>query len=119
MTKYIYFLALCIPIRLMLSLAARKYMNNRNIVGDIMAFLLSVTATVWFLMFIGVLHRDIGMEAPGGVIWWQRWRILHATMYALCVLFYIQNRKGAYRFLIADAIIGLGLSVHNHLMKIR
>ena len=92
---------LCIAARLALAYAATRPKLKTAVV----VFLLSV-ATAWLAMTFGILKRDTGKEAGGG-IWWKHLRFMHAINY-LVAAFYLHrgDRVESAAVLVADVAVG-------------
>lgn len=75
------------------------------------AALLPVAGWLWIML---VRPRDRGLEAPGGRIWWQPLRPLHAALWLAFAVAAVRQDRRAYHFLLADTALGLGAWVAHH-----
>ena len=93
------FLALCIPSRIAIALAARQY--PKEIVPMAIAFAIG---SVYFYMS-GT--RQTGLETMGRPIWWNDMRPLHALLWTAFVVAALQGKQWAWKFLALDVTLGL------------
>lgn len=59
--------------------------------------------------------RKTGAETLGEKIWWNDFRPIHASLYALFSYMAINNSPEAWKVLVADTTLGLGLFTLNRL----
>ena len=110
------FLGACIGVRLVIAYVAYKVPRSLLPYASILALIVALS---WLAIYIGDL-RPSGGEA-GGIdsgtkrIWWNEFRPLHAGLYiAFAALAFKKNRQ-AYKVLLADAGLGIGLWVWHYL----
>jgi hypothetical protein len=59
--------------------------------------------------------RQTGAEVFGAKIWWNNLRPLHALLYGLFAYYAIQRANFAWKFLLADVIIGFfAFMIYHH-----
>ena len=108
--RFLLFLGLCIPSRLLL-VALAKYMPNKY---------LPYLGYITLLMALGFLYlyitgtRKVGAETFGQPIWWSKFRIIHGLFYLLFSFYAINHYSSAYLILLYDTLIGLGLFLVHH-----
>lgn len=66
--------------------------------------LVPVAGWLWIMLVSG---RDRGLEAPGGRIWWQALRPLHAALWGTFAALAISGNRHAWTVLAADTTLGL------------
>ena len=113
--KYALFLMLCIPTRFGIAYLSYLYSDprNRSTVSHLFALVLGVTALVWLALFLKLISRGSGFEAPNNRIWWNYLRPVHALLYLLYILHYVTKRSNGWIFMAADPVIGLSFSLAN------
>ena len=108
--RYLMFLGGCIPARLFLVWIAKncplKYLPYLGLLALLPAF------GFFYLFFTG--KRTSGPETLGAPIWWASFRPIHGLFYLLFALYAFQKSKDAYKFLLADVIVGLSLFLWHH-----
>lgn len=67
----------------------------------------------WLVIML-VTGRDSGPEATGGKIWWQRWRPLHAALWAAFAYLALSEHPRAWLLLLLDTAIGLLAFIHRY-----
>lgn len=72
----------------------------------IMAYLASLVACGYMLIFIFNL-RPTGAEVFGNMIWWNKWRPVHALLYFTFAYLAINNMSNAWKPLLIDVLLGL------------
>lgn len=107
------FLIFCIGTRFALAYIAKTYPKREYAYP---AILLTIA---WMLIWSFSL-RETGQEvlSDDKKIWWNNMRPLHAILYALFAynIYYLNNF--AYKFLVVDALLGLGAFLFkNYLIK--
>ena len=65
-----------------------------------------------YIYFTG--SRQTGAEVFGAKIWWNNLRPLHALLYGLFAYYAIQRANFAWKFLLADVIIGFFAFIMYH-----
>jgi len=107
--KILYFIFLCFPIRLLLSILAKtikpKYL-------PIMGIFTTIISIGFFINFIKYKKQDKGFF--GSYIWWNNYRLIHSFNYALFSIqaFLLYNK--AWIILFIDAILGLIFFINNY-----
>lgn len=111
--RFILFLGLCIPIRIMISYVAKEYTNvNFNGISliKLLGYLALFPVLGWlYIMFIS--PRDTGPETFGGKIWWGYLRPIHILLYIIFIILALsdnkKNNSNAWIALLIDVIVGL------------
>lgn len=67
---------------------------------------LAILPMIGFIYIYLTGSRQTGAEVFGGKIWWNNLRPLHALLYGLFAYYAIQRANFAWKFLLADVIIG-------------
>ena len=108
--RFLLFLGGCIPMRLLFVWLAKIMPLNYLPYAGALALL---PAFGFFYLFL-TGKRTVGLETQGAPIWWGRFRIIHGLIY-LCFAYYaLQRARFAYKFLLADVLLGLGLFLWHH-----
>lgn len=101
------FLTACIPARLLLALVAYLNRENQAFMENyaILAYLIGISFLTLFVFDL----RKTGAESTeeGNVIWWSKYRPVHAFMYALFAYLARHSPEDAWLVLLLDAILGL------------
>ena len=58
--------------------------------------------------------RQTGIETQGAKIWWNELRPIFSILYMLFGISAINGKEYAYKFLIADVILGFIAFINNH-----
>ena len=108
--RFLLFLGGCIPMRLLFVWLAKIMPLNYLPYAGALALL---PAFAFFYLFLSG-KRTSGLETQGAPIWWMQFRIIHGFIY-LCFAYYaFQRVRFAYKFLLADVFLGLGLFLWHH-----
>jgi hypothetical protein len=108
--RFLLFLGGCIPMRLLFVWLAKIMPLNYLPYAGALALML---AFGFFYLFL-TGKRTSGLETQGAPIWWGQFRIIHGFIY-LCFAYYaLQRVRFAYKFLLADVLLGLGLFLWHH-----
>ena len=108
--RFLLFLGGCIPMRLLFVWLAKIMPLNYLPYAGALALL---PAFGFFYLFLSG-KRTSGLETQGAPIWWMQFRIIHGFIY-LCFAYYaFQRVRFAYKFLLADVFLGLGLFLWHH-----
>ena len=108
--RFLAFLLLCIPSRIIISLIA-KYINPKYL--PYMGYLAIIPAIGFAYIFI-FGKRKTGAETFGQKIWWNHMRPIHSFMFALFAYLAINKNKNSHLVLFADAFIGLVSFLYYH-----
>lgn len=101
MNNKVIFFTGCIGSRFLLSLITKKYTKYK--------WISSITFIIGFsFLFIYIFDlRKTGFEATNNKIWWNKYRPIHGLCYMLFSIFYFNNNKQAWIFLLIDTILGI------------
>jgi hypothetical protein len=100
--KILYFIFLCFPARLLLSMLA-KIIQSKYL--PIMAIFTSFISISFFINFIKYKKDEKGFF--GSYVWWNNYRLIHSFNYAIfSIQAFLKNNK-AWMILFIDAILGL------------
>ena len=108
--RFLLFLIGCIGSRTLIAYIA-KVAQPRLL--TIMGYLALLPVIGWIYIII-TGTRQTGPEVFGDKIWWGDLRPIHASLYALFAYYAIHKDSGAWKFLAADVIIGLGAFLWHH-----
>jgi uncharacterized membrane protein (GlpM family) len=108
--RFILFLGGCIPMRLLFVWLAKIMPLNYLPYAGALALL---PAFGFFYLFL-TGKRTSGLETQGAPIWWSRFRIIHGFIYLGFAYYAFQRARFAYKFLLADVLLGLGLFIWHH-----
>ena len=107
--RKIYFILLCIPVRLMLA-AVPLILNKRFL--PYFGFLVGIMGTNMLYLFFKKMR--LNAFEGGGNTWWANFRLLHGALYLTAsILAYCQNYKACIP-LFLDAFVGLILHFSHH-----
>ena len=101
--RFLLFLLLCIPIRLLLVYIA-KTINNKYL--PYLGWILLIPA-IGFLYIYASNSRKTGPEVFGNKIWWNDLRPIHGLTYLIFSILAINKYKNAWVILLIDVLIGL------------
>jgi hypothetical protein len=101
--RFLAFLLLCIPSRIIIALIA-KYIDNKYL--PYLGYLAILPAIGFAYLFI-YGKRKSGGETFGQKIWWNHMRPIHSFMFALFAYLAISKNKDSYIVLSIDVFIGL------------
>lgn len=101
--RFLLFLGLCIPIRLLLVYITK---NVNKYYLKIIGFLALLPA-IGFLVLYFSDKRKTGLEVFGDKIWWQNIRIFHGLFYLVFSILAILGIKKAWILLFVDVLFGL------------
>jgi hypothetical protein len=111
--RYLLFLGLCIPARLLLAYMAKiinvKYYNYT-------ATIALIPAIVW-LYYYFINPRTTGPETFGAPIWWNNYRLIHAALYITYAILAFNKNRNAYIPLLIDALFGLLVFINYHFIN--
>jgi len=107
--RFLLFLLGCIPLRLYLVYVAK---NNKKMLPYMGYIAIIIGLSFSYIYITG--SRKTGVEVFGEKIWWNNYRLLHATLYLLFAYFAINKNKESWKLLFADVIIGLLLFLYYH-----
>ena len=99
------FVQMCIPVRLLL---AYGVLVSKGRMLRFWAVLTAIIASGFFLLAVGIVQRDTGMETCGNPIWWKQYRPVHGLLYSLCAYFaWHQHTRLASLCLLADVLVAV------------
>tara|TARA_B110001469_G_C9571027_1_gene283133 strand:- start:716 stop:1066 length:351 start_codon:yes stop_codon:yes gene_type:complete len=101
--RFLLFLLLCIPIRLLLVYIA-KTINNKHL--PYLGWILLIPA-IGFLYIYASNSRKTGLEVFGNKIWWNDLRPIHGMNYLIFSILAINKYKKSWIILLIDVLIGL------------
>ena len=109
--RFILFLGACIPARICLALIAKYLSSVSSSYYKLFGYILLLPAFGFLFLFFTGKRQGVGLETQGGLIWWNKFRLLHGLIYLLFSYNAIFNPtfKSAYLFLLFDAFMGLVL----------
>ena len=108
--RFLAFLLLCIPTRIIIALIA-KYINNKYL--PYLGYLAILPAIGFAYIFI-FGKRKRGGETFGQKIWWNNLRPIHSFVFALFAYLAISKNQNSYIVLFADVFIGLVSFLYYH-----
>ena len=109
--RYILFLVVCIGLRSLAVYLAKVFDKKKlQILGFLyLAFAIGILS-IYFLKL-----RNYGVEAVGQKIWWNNYRPLFGLIWlSFAILAIIGKKDIAWRVLLLDVILGLGLFINKH-----
>lgn len=98
----LFFIFLCFPSRLLLSLLAKKINPTYLPIMGLFTIFISIN---FLINFINNKNYDKGFF--GNYVWWNNYRIIHALTYAIFSILAILKFNNAWIILFIDAILGL------------
>ncbi len=109
------FLIGCIGTRLFLVYIAWFLIQKPAIYLKIMGLLFFISAMSLIIIFLND-WRKTGIETNNKPIWWNKLRPIHALFFILFSysVMFKETRKHAWKFLLADTLIGLGAHLRHH-----
>jgi hypothetical protein len=115
--RFMLFLLICIPLRLLLVYVAKKLKDLKNLrYLKVMGGILLIPVIVFLYSYMNYKSTDKG--ATGGNIWWNSLRLFHGFTYLLFGLMALSNNKmmysNAWIVLLIDVFIGFISGVVNH-----
>ena len=108
--RFLAFLLLCIPSRIIIALIA-KYTNPKYL--PYLGYLAIIPAIGFAYIFI-FGKRKKGEETFGQKIWWNHMRPIHSFMFALFAYQAINKNTNSHIVLFIDAFIGLVSFLYYH-----
>jgi hypothetical protein len=109
MKRNLMFLFGCILFRYFLTYLAKVSDDNGLFV---LGLLFAIISIGMFSIFL-TKSRKTGAETLGADIWWNDYRPIHASLYALFSYMALSGNHDAWKILFADTTLGLGLFVLN------
>jgi len=100
--RIIYFIALCIPLRLAMVAAAKKAKPDTL---KMMGYITMIQGLVMTYLWL-TNGRMTGVEA-GGKIWWAKHRIIHGLLYLMFSVQAISGTPKAWTWLALDVLVGI------------
>ena len=111
--RFVYFLGLCIPARIILALIA-KYLPLKYL--QLMG-LFTFIAGCWFIFAYIVKPYSYSKVITSTKVWWRDIRLIHGITYLLFSYLAINRNKKAWIVLLIDAIIGfLAFFTHHYII---
>ena len=100
--RFLYFLLLCIPLRVLLVFLA-SYLK-----GDNLKYLgiVALVIGLGFLIIYSLDLRKTGPEVMNSKIWWNHLRPVHGILYIVFAYMALTNNQNAWKILLLDVIIG-------------
>lgn len=108
--RILLFLFGCITTRLLFVIIAKKNTEYLPYLGALA--LLPVIG--WIYIYL-TNSRQTGPEVFGDKIWWNDLRPIHATLYSLFAITAFMKKEYAWKFLLADVILGLSAFSYHHI----
>jgi hypothetical protein len=109
--RRVVFLVGCIGTRMGAAIVARNMIANRPIVKE--GMILAASAIAAFLLFHFIFGtRKYAFEA-NGLVWWNNMRPLHAMLLIQFAKWAGEDHPDAWKFLMADAVLGLYFWLNN------
>ena len=109
--RMVYFLIGCIGTRLFIVYLAKTL--NENLL-KILGFIAFIIACGFLTIYLFGL-RESGPETMGDKIWWNDIRPFHAlTYFTFAYLAIMGDRDNAWKVLLLDVIVGLGVFIIHH-----
>jgi hypothetical protein len=97
--RMVLFFGVCIPVRLLFVLIAKKSKNN------------VLTALIAFMISLGFMYQFNYIPTKPGVFggkpWWNRMRVFHATTYLCYAIFSLTGYEHAWKFLGLDVLAAI------------
>jgi len=101
--RFLLFLLLCIPIRIIFVLVAKTINKKYLPYGGYIGLIISIGFAYIYIFN----KRKTGNETFGKKIWWNNLRPIHSLLYLIFAYLAINKKKTAYIPLLFDVIIGL------------
>jgi len=101
--RFLLFLLLCIPIRIIFVLVAKTINKKYLPYGGYIGLIISIGFAYIYIFN----KRKTGNETFGKKIWWNSLRPIHSLIYLIFAYLAINKKKTAYIPLLFDVIIGL------------
>ena len=101
--RFLLFLLLCIPIRIIFVLVAKTINKKYLPYGGYIGLIISIGFAYIYIFD----KRKTGNETFGKKIWWNNLRPIHSLLYLIFAYLAINKEKTAYIPLLFDVIIGL------------
>ena len=101
--RFLLFLLLCIPIRIIFVLVAKTINKKYLPYGGYIGLIISIGFAYIYIFN----KRNTGNETFGKKIWWNSLRPIHSLIYLIFAYLAINKKKTAYIPLLFDVIIGL------------
>ena len=110
--RFLLFLLLCIPVRLLLVYIA-KTIHNKYL--PYLGWILLIPA-IGFLYIYGSNSRKTGAEVFGNKIWWNDLRPIHGLTYLIFSILAINKYEKAWIILLVDVLLGLLAFFIHHIL---
>ena len=101
--RFLLFLLLCIPIRIIFVLVAKTINKKYLPYGGYIGLIISIGFAYIYIFD----KRKTGNETFGKKIWWNNLRPIHSLLYLIFAYLAINKKKTAYIPLLFDVIVGL------------
>jgi len=101
--RFLLFLLLCLPIRIIFVLVAKTINKKYLPYGGYIGLIISIGFAYIYIFN----KRKTGNETFGKKIWWNSLRPIHSLIYLIFAYLAINKKKTAYIPLLFDVIIGL------------
>lgn len=110
-TRFALFIVFCLGSRFVLAYIAK---NANTTTLRFMGYLALLPAIGFIYIFL-TDSRKTGAEVMGGKIWWNSLRPVHASLYLLFAYHAIYSHSYAWKFLLADVLLGaVSFLVHHY-----
>lgn len=113
--KYISFLLLCIPLRILIAYICYLHRDKRNLWTHALSFCIALASLGFLFLYMQIITRDYGWEAPQKKIYWHSLRPIVATLYICYIVCYLLKIRNGWVFMAAEPVIGLSYSIANKL----
>ena len=110
--RYLLFLVGCMGSRYGLSYISYKYEELNKYIG-----IFTLIAGIGFLIIYFGKYRKRGLETGGELIWWNKLRLIHGTIYLLFSYIVLIHNRCSIKpssLLLLDATIGLVSFIYYH-----
>ena len=108
--RFLLFLLLCIPIRIIFVLVAKTINKKYLPYGGYIGLIISIGFAYIYIFN----KRKTGNETFGKKIWWNNLRPIHAILYSIFSYLAIMKNNNSYIPLLMDVIIGLVSFIFHH-----
>lgn len=101
-SKLLYYLALCIPVRVLIAYAPSLY--TTNIIARYIHLLTTVTISTGFI-YLYITNQRLNAPEGGGKTWWAKYRFVHGILWGLAAFYLWKKQKQTYSILIITDIL--------------
>lgn len=100
--RVIYFISLCIPLRIIISLLPLYMPENYLFYMGLITLIPS-----FVFLYLYFFNKRLNAFEAGGKTWWSNLRLIHGLLYLCASIYLLQSKRLAFIPFIADVIIGL------------